>query len=80
MVVVSPEGTLIPSILLPAHFMPCSALIDVKIVLQMREYQCMCLPVCLFSCSTHLLISMCVYVFLCVFYYFYFNALSVLVC
>ncbi len=61
MLVVSPEGTLIPSVLLPAHFMPCSALIDVKIVLQIREYQCVCLCVCLFACSAHLLICVCVF-------------------
>lgn len=69
----SPEGTLILSILLPAHFMPHSAFIDVKIVLQIREYQCVCLCVCLFACATHLLICVCVYVlFLCFFYYFIF--------
>lgn len=68
----SPEGTLIPSILLPAHFMPCSALIDVKIVRQILEYQCVCLRVCLFACSTHLLICFCVcasvlFLFVCIF-------------
>lgn len=67
--VVSLEGTLIPSILLPAHFMPCSALIDVKIGLQIWEYQCVCLRVCLFA--PHTCSFACVYVlFLCAFYYF----------
>lgn len=80
--VVSPEGTLIPSILLPAHFMLCSALIDVKIVLQIQEYQYVCLCVCLFACSTHLLICVCVCVsmcYSCVFLLLYFNASSILV-
>lgn len=77
MLAASPEGTLIPSILLPAHFMPRSALIDVKIVPQILEYQCEC--VCLFSCSTHLLICVrvcvifvCVWVWLIVFVVFFF--------
>lgn len=48
--VVSLEGTLILSILLPAHFMPCSALIDVKIGIQIVEYQCVRVCVCACSC------------------------------
>lgn len=73
----SPEGTLIPSILLPAHFMPRSAPIDVKMVLQIQEYQC--LSVCVPACATHLFIEcVCECVF-CVGFFsplFYFSALS----
>lgn len=67
--VVSLEGTLIPSILLPAHFMPCSALIDVKIGFQIREYQCVCLCVCPFAPHTCSFACVCV-LLLCAFYYF----------
>lgn len=80
MLVVSLEGTLIPSVLLPAHFMPRSALIDVKIGLQMREYQCVCLGVCLFvphTCS-FACVSRCFCS--CGFYYFALNPVSVLFC
>jgi len=77
--VVSPEGTLIPSILLPAHFMPGSALIDVKIILHLQEYQCVSLCVCLFSPHTCLCVCVCVCVLcLCFFYFkFHYNALFV---
>lgn len=69
----SPEGTLIPSILLPAHFMPRSALIDVKIVLQIREYQCLSMCACLLvlrTCSLCVCLCLCVYYFILVLYPF----------
>lgn len=73
------RALLVPSILLPAHFMPLSALIDVKIVLQIRGISmCVCLSLRLFACSTHLLICVRVCVIL-VCLLFCFNALSLLV-
>lgn len=80
MLSVSPEGTLILSILLPTHFMPLSALIDVKNVLQIRKYQCVCVsmrvPLCLLHTPAHLRVCLCCF---CVFLSFHVHALSFLV-